>query len=495
MARLLASVVWTLLFGLLALSLRSDHQERKRAHVLEQMGLLTSRIDATVESLSAFSHYAWETSVLQPRVTAVVRRAWEGTQAERARLRRELHALLLPQYERMTRFHFRQVHFHFPDGTTFLRMHSPADFGDDVSSVRLTVKLANETHRPAAGFEEGRTANGYRFVYPLFDGEVHCGTVELSFSMESFLEVLGRLSEAGFAFAVERAAVESAVSERNLDHYADSPLSPLLMADREVPGDPRVEAVLGATSFNLGRAIRAGNDFGLAQRHEGEPWLALFKAVRNVRGKNVAWIVSVAKAPAISRLDADIRRLLLLAGLGWLAVMAVSWLFLTDRQKLARLSATDPLTGAMNRRSFIQRATHAMSESRQCGAPLGLIVLDIDHFKAFNDTWGHNEGDRVLVETAHLVSGLVRAGDAVARWGGEEFVVLLPCCALGAAAQVAEKIRAGIAQAPLGRGGPVTVSAGVAAHAPGESFDALVARADAGLYESKKGGRNRVTVR
>jgi diguanylate cyclase (GGDEF)-like protein len=494
-ARLLTSLAWTALFALVVVTLLDDHQARKRAHVVEEMSLLTSRVDATVQSLGAFARYAWETSVNQPRVTSMVHRAMEAGEPERTRLRGQLHALLLPQYERMTRYHFRQVHFHFPDGTSFLRMHSPRDFGDNVAAVRHTVRIANETHRPVTGFEEGRTFNGYRYVYPLADGPVHCGSVELSFSMESFMEVLSRLTPAKFAFAVDRRAVEGAVDERNRGRYADSPLSPRLMHDRSVGGGALEEPHLVGWSPEMERKIDAGADFGIANRHEGESRLTLFKSVRNVLGENVGWIISVSRDTTVDRLEADLRRMLALATVAWLVIVTVSWALLIDRQKLAALSATDPLTGLLNRRSFEQRAARQMADAAEFGASLSLVMMDIDHFKPFNDTWGHAEGDRVIAGTARRVARLIRSGDLLARWGGEEFVLLLPRCGAEHARQIAEKIRGDVGRAPLSRHRAVTLSLGVTAHVDGESFDAFVGRADAALYEAKAQGRDRAVVK
>lgn len=495
MARLVASAVWTALCVALVAALVRDHRRQCRAHVDEELRLLGSRVDATVRNLGQFSRYAWESAVVQPRVTALLRRAWHAGEAERAPLRRELHRLMLPQYERMTRFHFRQLHFHFPDNTSFLRMHSPAEFGDDLTAVRATVRLANERRRPVMGFEEGRIFNGYRFVYPLFDGGEHVGSVEVSFSMESFLEVLAGLDDARHVFAIDRSVVESVVFAHHRDHYVDSPISPRLMHDRSALGGGMDAAVFRSLGPGLEARLDEGRDFGFARSEGGGGLRALFRAVGNLEGKTVGWIVSVAPDGTVARLEADLRRVVALTLLAWAALMVASWIFLTDRQKLAILSATDPLTGIMNRRSFIERAQREMAAARDSGAPLGLVLLDVDHFKAFNDTWGHNEGDRVLAGTAAAASRLIRSGDLLARWGGEELMVLLPRCGLDAALRVAEKLRAGIAEAPLSPHQPVTVSLGVTVYAVGETFEAFVGRADAALYEAKAGGRNRAVAR
>jgi two-component system cell cycle response regulator len=158
---------------------------------------------------------------------------------------------------------------------------------------------------------------------------------------------------------------------------------------------------------------------------------------------------------------------------------------------------TDGLTGLRSRR-FFEQALHAESvRSARTGTELGMLLLDIDHFKAVNDTYGHNAGDRVLVEIAHRLGGLVRPGDLVARYGGEEFAILLPGASLGTAREVAERVRRGVAMAPIAIGEDrlhqITISVGLSGM-PSicRETDELVLAADRALYAAKGAGRDRV---
>jgi diguanylate cyclase (GGDEF)-like protein len=159
---------------------------------------------------------------------------------------------------------------------------------------------------------------------------------------------------------------------------------------------------------------------------------------------------------------------------------------------LEEMASTDELTKAFNRRKFDQLIEAEVTRGARYSTSLSLLMLDIDHFKRVNETFGHEAGDAVLVAIAALVRSQIRAADSLARWGGEEFVVLMPAVdALGAAA-LAERIRAGVASHDFGPVGQVTVSLGVAQYCAGETSDQLFARVDAALYRAKDGGRNRV---
>ena len=159
--------------------------------------------------------------------------------------------------------------------------------------------------------------------------------------------------------------------------------------------------------------------------------------------------------------------------------------------ELRNLAVTDALTGVWNRRHGTELLAADLS-ARRPGQALSLLMLDIDHFKTINDTFGHQAGDHVLIEIASRLRRSLRGNDVVARWGGEEFVVLLRDCALPDALRLAEEIRAAIAELPFGAMGSLTVSVGVAEARAGEDLTTWLERADQALYRAKRAGRNEV---
>lgn len=161
-------------------------------------------------------------------------------------------------------------------------------------------------------------------------------------------------------------------------------------------------------------------------------------------------------------------------------------------QALRDAASLDVLTGLYNRRGGESLLERTYIGAREGGAPFGLILADIDHFKAINDTFGHPAGDRVLERVGRLLRACVRATDGVVRWGGEEFMVILPHCELRAAMEQAERIRARIERTPQPEVGPITLSLGVAQLNAGETVASLIDRTDRALYEAKRQGRNRV---
>jgi two-component system cell cycle response regulator len=156
------------------------------------------------------------------------------------------------------------------------------------------------------------------------------------------------------------------------------------------------------------------------------------------------------------------------------------------------LATTDTLTGIANRREFSRVAEAETDRAKRYGTPLSLLMYDLDHFKRVNDTFGHDTGDDVLRAVTAVVMANIRTVDVAARWGGEEFLVLMPQSDLAAAKAAAEKLRQAIERHRFDKVGTVTVSFGVTQFVPQDDLNVLLKRVDDALYRAKENGRNRV---
>lgn len=159
-------------------------------------------------------------------------------------------------------------------------------------------------------------------------------------------------------------------------------------------------------------------------------------------------------------------------------------------EELRHLSVTDVLTNCYNRRFFMQKLEEEIERAKRNGNKFSLIMLDIDRFKSINDRFGHNAGDLVLKSMAEMIKNRIRKIDTLARWGGEEFVLLLPDTPVENAARLAEELRESLSRMDIQGVGRVTASFGVAGYCPGDSVDSLVNKADNMMYEAKAAGRN-----
>ena len=168
-----------------------------------------------------------------------------------------------------------------------------------------------------------------------------------------------------------------------------------------------------------------------------------------------------------------------------------------------KLAVIDPLTGLHNRRYALNHLDRHIAKAEQTQRALAVLVIDIDHFKPINDTFGHQNGDRVLVEVTRILKDNLRASDLVSRFGGEEFLVTMPDTSIEEAEAIAQRLRRSVACASIaldrGRSTSVTLSIGATIWTPDASVnrttkDMLIAQADAALYAAKSNGRNKVSL-
>ncbi len=164
--------------------------------------------------------------------------------------------------------------------------------------------------------------------------------------------------------------------------------------------------------------------------------------------------------------------------------------------QLKQTASRDPLTGLANRRLLMERLKEELERCRRGGAPFSLVMLDADHFKRINDLFGHDTGDRVLCMMADTISRQLRDCDLCARWGGEEFMLLLPDTGLEQASSMVERVMQAVRNLRLGEDKQIqlSVSAGLSGYRPDEEIDITINRADSALIRAKQNGRDRLQV-
>ena len=307
-------------------------------------------------------------------------------------------------------------------------------------------------------------------------------------------KLTGRLSFEQTLSAVVEHATEllgvKRVSLRVLD-ASRSHLVAITRAGESLHDEPQPfrvgEGLLGWIAEH-GQPLRLGDPQGdprFATRPGLREGLGSFLGVPLMSGAKCSGVLS-AVSPLPDHYDEGDERLAIL-----LAAIAAPWV---EVARLSRLSTVDPLTGALNRRGLDTSFPEVETVDARI-EPLSVVMADLDHFKAVNDHFGHAAGDEVLKAVAARFAELMRLGDAVVRFGGEEFLLVLPRASLEHAAQVAERARKSLGAEPVRAGDAVitvTASFGVAERLPDEGREGVIARADAALYRAKAAGRDRV---
>ncbi|MCA1906864.1 MAG: diguanylate cyclase [Magnetospirillum sp.] len=415
------------------------------------------------------------------------------------------------------RFLLRQLAFHLADGTTFHRAERPYQYGAKLAGGSGLVATTLATGKPRSGFEIGAESTGLRATAPVHAmdsrGASHLlGVVEVGTSFDPMLVPICPTTDCGVAvlLAPEAAQVMEESSraaqftpDRVTEHgwlieASSNPAITRSVIDTLPPlaqdqSDTRMIQTpsgkwLGVTTFPLldfaakadptrppvgmvavwqdASDLREGVNRGL--RHTLAAALLAFLLVETVLIVGIRYTTRRLESE-IARATAESRQLL---------------------QRVTELAERDPLTDVYNRRSFSRRMDEEIARHQRTGALLSLAVIDLDHFKRINDTYGHAAGDDVILRLVEHVHRVLRTSDLCGRWGGEEFLLALPETGLLEAGRVLERLRHSIAADP----GTVsfTFSAGVTQWRDGDDLDSMLLRADAQLYRAKQEGRDRI---
>lgn len=404
-----------------------------------------------------------------------------------------------PLMEALRPYGIAYWYFNDPQAVNLLRVHSPEVHGDTIK--RATAVQAARTGKAAAGIELGRLGVfTLRVVEPWYGKDGHLiGYVELASRVDVALAHMEQLLGAPLYLLTRK-------------DYLSEVLRPGTAAQEHIPRWGRFPEFVVAYGTlmpeSLARQLRLG--FPRDQQvfsfdADGRVWRAVSMSVADAGGRPVAAVLATIEVTDVVRAG---RRALIRGGLvgifaGGLLLGLFYWLLdgverrLEGHEaRLRELATRDVLTGLLNRRSFYARIGTELRRAARYGHPLSLLLIDIDHFKAVNDNYGHNTGDEVLAEIAQRIQMAIRVVDTAFRYGGEELVVLLPETPLPDALEIAERIRADIAERPFvscgGERLSLSVSIGGASYPEHGNVDALVGAADRAMYAAKSAGRNQV---
>ncbi|MBP0001869.1 MAG: two-component sensor histidine kinase [Cyanobacteria bacterium SID2] len=261
----------------------------------------------TTATYKLVSQTIYDEIVNRPEIVNLVRDANTATPEQQAILRDRLFTILSPTYENLKKYNLRQLHFHLPDGTSFLRMHHPKKFGDPLFDVRYSVKIANEKQVFVSGFEEGRIFNGFRYVFPLFTIEAsgerqHVGSVETSIGFQAIRSEMSSLFPGCFEFMLQGDIVRSKVFKDEQSNYIESPIDPsFVIESNAIRGIAEPQSARCQVVDRVNEALRSivvddlkkGRPIAVpVQLDNHANYVATFVPVRNLQNRVVAYILS-----------------------------------------------------------------------------------------------------------------------------------------------------------------------------------------------------------
>ncbi|UFS61538.1 diguanylate cyclase [Sulfurimonas sp. HSL-3221] len=630
LAPALTYLVFFVLSALLILLFSHDIlSDRVKGHLSAEKELTESTYQSIIGGFKSQADIIFYNRINVKDVIDLYKQVPTASETQRAAIRERLYELLLPVYRNISLYHLKQMHFHLSNNESFLRFHRPGRFGDDLTGVRDSVAYVNKTHKPVSGFEEGRIFNGYRFVYPLFDGNDYLGSVELSISMQTILERIRHAIHAETGFIILADTVKSKVFPEEQSYYVPSQLFENYMTEKVLA--PRhaskTTALIRAyirQNGSLDAMLARGRTFNFFETNDGNLYAITFVPVVNaISRKTVAyiiidrrhgdlqarffqykvmagvvvallallfyllyranlqrsaieidkrqlqslidlqknvviltdghklkfanrfffesfgydsledflkehecicelfiaderffhlgkvpdgkqWVKTLMETPATRRIVKMLDRegtprvytvtINPIPGQRYIVVFTDISLTILNQRELERRASRDKLTHAYNR-EFLDSSFHKLCHSSNAQQKLlGVIMVDLDHFKRVNDTYGHNRGDEVLKTFVDVIRRAIRQEDFIIRWGGEEFLLLMMVDSLHSLTAIAEGVRERIETAAFAEVGQITASFGVTIYHEGDDLKTTIARSDKALYEAKASGRNIVVV-
>jgi len=406
--------------------------------------------------------------------------------------RNELLKLTLPIYEKLRKEnpYLQIMHFHTADTKSFLRLHKPEKFGDDLSSIRHMINKVNKLKVKQIGIEVGRYGIHYRVALPIFNSKKDfLGVFEFGININYLLEIFKNHYNFETILLFKKDLFKIMVTNyKNIMYanYSDEYYS-IKFRDNNSSIEKKntvsvndnvikftVHTIKDNSNQTIGELVFIKNIDTYTNSIKQIKYLSIgsaiilllisFYLVRKIFSNYIKTIESYQKKLEIKN------------------------------NSLLKLSNTDHLTQINNRKSIETILKNEINRSKRYSHPLSVILFDIDNFKKINDSLGHNVGDKVLKGMSKLVSSCLRETDYCGRWGGEEFIILLTETSLDAGYITSEKLRKCIHAHDFEDIKDVSCSFGIAELSPEDTYESIVHNADTALYEAKNNGKNRVTI-
>ena len=417
-------------------------------------------------------------------------------------LRDEMYKHLESEYRKLKMLDVMQVHLILPNNISFLRMHRPAKFGDDLSDVRYSIKSVNELNIHIHGFEGGKTTHGFRQVFPIYKDGIYIGAIDVAFSSTVLQSYTMRASGIHTHFIVNKDIFELKEWKSNTQHkYHQSnehedflfSMSHHMNHDRL---DKTKKTVLEPLRDVIDSNVKIGKKFAIYKELEDTVMVVAFLPIRNIKNdKTAAYLVSYRESEIIVQIIDSYKYVLIFSLVGVFIISVLLYQFLINSHKLKKELEFDGLTRVFNRKHFMHLAEIDYHKSKELSNEISIVMMDIDFFKKVNDDYGHQDGDTVLQEISSLVNSSIRKIDFIGRYGGEEFILLINANK-NDAKNVIENIRKTIQEHQFcsDKKLKITASFGIAQGNGSEELQDIIKNADVALYKSKNEGRNRVTV-
>ncbi len=418
--------------------------------------------------------------------------------AEKNMYRKLLLQELSGLYSKLIQYNFRQLQFIETNNKSFLRYHRPEKYGDDLTGIRYSVEYANRTKQKISGFEEGRIFNGYRFVYPLFFKNNHIGAIEISVSLKAVIKQISQKFDKNAQFIILKQHVNKKVFESEQINYIPWFVDDSYVLDKEISQNCILKSKINPDAiYKIQKALtenlEKATPFCIEVDIDENPEVLTFIPIDNFQEENIAYIFGRSDAGKLHEQSKNFYIVFITLILLLIMLIVFTIYYKISQKKIEIMATHDSLTKVCTRGFFLNNLKLEFIRYNRYKKPFCLLMIDVDHFKSINDKHGHAAGDIVLSGIAEIIKNNIRKSDFIGRYGGEEFIVLLPETTYKEAIIVAESLRKAISNHQFHILGTVTISCGISQIHDGTiSIEEFINDADKKMYKAKESGRNRV---
>lgn len=505
LAVIAALLLFLLLFSVAYLFYSQQQTSERELYLTQKRVQESHRFDLLKNTYEAIVQNTYDNIIATDKITSLVRTAdTTYDPVLLVSLRKELYDELLPLYENLKDQHIPELNFYLQGSISFLRFDAPKRFGDSLTGTRSGIDKVNRTRQAVHGFETGTTFNGYKHIYPLLHNNKYTGAVELSYSLKALTYEAMKNSAGYSSLILKKSLIDAGLLNSENSVYTPTTLSSDYLQEIQVLDKTAVRSynaeLIGSINQNLaGQAsvnLEKGSAFVLDTKAGKSHFLVSFVPIYTMENKLAAYFVTYQKELLLPQIEETYQMNLLVSALGALLLCVLLILYLISRQKAAKhlemFATADPLTKISNRNKFNLVLYSAIQMALRYELPLSVLVFNIDHFKKINDQLGTETGDEILIEISSLVLRNIRQADLMARWGGDEFIILLPETTHHNAHILAQKLKKLINEHTFVVTTSLTCSFGLTQLHKNDDETTLLKRLNSALQSAKEQGRNKI---
>lgn len=476
------------------------NENKKRSYLDSEIKSFTSKITSILGSYDNFSNYIFYESKHKNAAFSIINEAYTANKDRKKELAVNLKKLLKEEYEKIESYGFDQIDFLFPDGEIFATLQPKNDKNIFENYEKAEISNVHKTFMKS--FEENNFYDSYRYVYIMTYENKYIGIAEISMPLADLMKIFSNFyPDINIDYLIKNSILSpvSASETQNKSgkeiYIFDNYVNYFSIKNNKNLKDGKETLYFEKVRKKIQKHIKSDKSFGIFSDFENKKYINLFIPVKGKKNKTIGYLMITSENLQYDKFSDDLYVEIIFISLSIIISLMGAFIFVKDKNKFRELSGSDYLTKLYNRSKFMEFSNYELKKCAKNNSSFSILLIDIDYFKKINDNYGHNTGDEVLRIISYLLKNSLRKTDIIARWGGEEFICLLPDTDFQNAFLIGEKLRKIVETIKFEENGSVTISIGIHEKSNLDfTIESINKKADIALYYAKQNGRNKTIV-